>query len=112
MTIEPWSESILVGELQNDPQFTDDIAALLEEVEKRSDVSVVLNFAGVTFINSSNISKLLKLRKCLITNKRRLLLVGIETTVWSLFLMMGLDKVFEFVDSTSTALAALQLRDE
>jgi len=112
VTVEPWSENILVGELQNDPQFTDDLAALLDEIEKRDDVDVVLNFAGVSYLNSSNIAKLLKLRKTLIAKKRRLVLSGIGTTVWSLFLVTGLDKVFEFTDSVSTALAAVQLGGE
>ncbi len=112
MPIENWSENILVAELQDDPGFSDDISALFEQVERAKDPAVVLDFSGVNYINSSNIAKLLKLRKKLIGDRRRLVLSGINTNVWGLFLVTGLDKVFEFADSVATALASLQLAAE
>lgn len=109
MSIERWSDNILVVELQDDPGFADDLVALIEQLDTRKDVDVVLNFAGINYLNSSNIAKLLKLRKKLITNKRRLVLCEINTNVWGLFLVTGLDKVFEFSDNVSTALTGLQI---
>lgn len=109
MSIENWSENIVVVELQEDPAFTDDLTSVIEQTAQRSDVDVVLDFAGVNYVNSSNIAKLLKLRKRLINNKRRLVLCGIDTNVWGLFLVTGLDKVFEFADSVATGLATVQL---
>ena len=46
------------------------------------------------------------------TNRRRLVLCQINTNVWGLFLVTGLDKVFEFAESLATALAAVQLTAE
>jgi anti-anti-sigma factor len=109
VSIERWSDNILVVELQDDPGFADDLVALIEQLDTRKDVDVVLNFAGINYLNSSNIAKLLKLRKKLITNKRRLVLCEINTNVWGLFLVTGLDKVFEFSDNVSTALTGLQI---
>ena len=109
VSVEDWSDNILVAELQNDPNFTDDLTAVLDQLDVRDDVDVVLNFAAVTYLNSSNIAKLLKLRKKLINHKRQLVLCGINTNVWGLFLVTGLDKVFEFADSVSTGLASVQL---
>ena len=57
MSIQNWSDTVLLVELQNDPQFSDDINALLDLVKERTDVDVVLNLSGVTFLNSSNIAK-------------------------------------------------------
>ncbi|MDO8632509.1 MAG: STAS domain-containing protein [Phycisphaerales bacterium] len=111
MAIEYWSENIVVVELQEDPTFTDDLASVIEQTAERNDVDVVLDFAGVNYVNSSNIAKLLKLRKRLINNKRRLVLCGIDTNVWGLFLVTGLDKVFEFADSVATGLASVQLSE-
>ena len=111
MSIENWSDEIVVVELQDDPAFTDDVTALCEELNGRKDVDVVLNFAGINHVNSSNIAKLLKLRKKLIINKRRLVLCGIETNVWGLFLVTGLDKVFEFADDKANGLATVQIAD-
>ncbi len=112
MSIESWSDNILKVELQDDPAFSDDLAALFDELETRDDVDVVLNFAGLNYLNSSNIAKLLKLRKKLISSKRRLVLCGIMTNVWGLFLVTGLDKVFEFADDVANGLATVQLTRE
>lgn len=113
MTIEHWSENVLVVELQDDPAMMDDLSALIDQFDCAADdkpVSAVLNFSGVSYINSSNIAKLLKLRKKLITRDGcKLVLCGINTNVWGLFLVTGLDKVFQFADSVSTALASVQL---
>jgi len=112
VTIESWSDTILVVDLQNDPNLTDDLNALIDQLESNGQVDVVLNFTSVSYLNSSNIAKLLKLRKKVIGNRRRLVLSGIDTTVWGLFLVTGLDKVFEFTDSVSTGLATVQLDAE
>ncbi len=109
MSIENWSEKIVVVELQDDPGFSDDLTALFEQLTEQTEVDVVLNFAGVNYLNSSNIAKLLKLRKRTIGNKRKLVLCGINTNVWGLFLVTGLDKVFEFAESIATGLASVQI---
>jgi len=109
VTIESWSDDILVVELQDDPNFTDDLNTLIDQIENNHEVDAVLNFAAVTHLNSSNIARLLKLRKRLTSNRRRLVLCGIDTNVWGLFLVTGLDKVFEFTDSVATGLASVQI---
>ena len=109
MSIENWSENIIVAELQDDPAFTDDLSVLIDQTAEGADRDVVLNFSGVGYVNSSNIAKMLKLRKQLISNKRRLVLCGIDMNVWGIFLVTGLDKVFEFADSVSTGLATVQI---
>ncbi|NLX15079.1 MAG: hypothetical protein GXY44_15715, partial [Phycisphaerales bacterium] len=58
MAIQNWSDNVLLVELADDPQFTDDMTALLETVENRTDLDAVLNFQNVNFLNSSNIAKL------------------------------------------------------
>jgi anti-anti-sigma factor len=113
MSIQDWSDNILLAELQNDPQFTDDMSALLDLVEARRDVDVVVNFSGITFLNSSNIAKVLKLRKTvMINNRRKLKLCGISTHVWGVFLVTGLDKIFDFCDDVTSGLAAVQIEQE
>jgi len=109
VTIESWSDNIAVVELQDDPSFSDDIAQLLERAEEHRECDFVLNFAGVNFLNSSNIAKLLKFRKAIISNQRKLLLCNMNTDVWGVFLVTGLDKVFNFESDVATALASFQL---
>lgn len=108
MTIQNWSETITIAELADDPRFTDDLAGLTEALEVKL-CDVVLNFAAVGFINSSNIARLLRLRKHMIANDRHLILCGVNTQVWGVFLVTGLDKIFKFTNDISTALATLQM---
>lgn len=108
MPIEKWSDKISVVHLGTDPQFTDDITSL-ESALSHSSTDVVLDFSGVAFLNSSNLSRLLRLRKKLHDKGNRLVLCGISTKAWSTFLVTGLDKVFEFTENVPMGLATLQI---
>ena len=111
MAIQKWSDAITVVELADDPQFTDDLTAVTESTEAAPQ-HVVLNFAAVGFINSSNVAKLLRLRKAVTMQQRKLILCEVNTQVWSVFLVTGLDKIFEFTNGVAIALASLQLADQ
>ena len=108
MAIQNWSDDIIVVALGDDPQFSDDLTALTEGIEAKAR-DVVLNFAAVGFINSSNIAKLLRLRKEMLGSNKNLVLCGVNTQVWGVFMVTGLDKIFQFTNDISTALATLQL---
>ena len=110
MSIKDWSDNIVLAELQDDPLFSDDLNGLQEMVERRGGCNVVLDFSGVNFLNSSNIAKLLKLRKILHTTAPgKLRLCGINTGAWGVFLVTGLDKIFDFCDDVPSGLASVQL---
>jgi anti-anti-sigma factor len=109
MPIEQWSENVILVDLADDPQFTDDIQALIEQLSDNSRSDVLLNFSGINYLNSSNIAKLLKVRKLVLANQRKLKLCGIGTHVWGVFLVTGLDRIFEFADDVPSGLAALQI---
>jgi anti-anti-sigma factor len=108
MTIQNWSESITVVELSDDPQFSDEINTLIDSYDDKPN-NVVLNLGAVGFINSSNISKLLRLRKLVSLHQQKLILSAVNTQVWGVFQVTGLDKIFEFTNDMVTALATLQL---
>ena len=110
MSVEHWSESILLADFQDDPVFSDDLAAITEQVLANPKLDVVLNFAEVTYLNSSNIAKLLKLRKTVCVNNRsKLKLCGVSTHVWGVFLVTGLEKVFDFTDDVAMGLTSVQI---
>src|SRR6266576_1874911 len=108
MPLEKWSEQVNVVRLLDDPVFTDDLQLLQELMEKNA-TNAVLDFSSVKYINSSNISRLLRLRKSAVTADLKLIFCGISTQLWGTFLSTGLDKVFEFSDNVTTALATLQI---
>ncbi len=108
MPVEKWSDTVVVAHLGDDPQFTEDVLAVESGIEAGSR-DAVLDFGAVRFVNSSNLARLLKLRKVADSNEGRLMLCSVSTQVWGAFLVTGLDKVFEFSDNVPTALATLQM---
>jgi anti-anti-sigma factor len=108
MAIQKWSDEITIAELGDDPSFSDELITLIDESES-APRDVVLNLSAVSFVNSSNVARLLRLRKHLISADKRLMLCGMNTQVWGIFLVTGLDKVFTFTNDISTALATLQM---
>jgi anti-anti-sigma factor len=108
MSSQDWSDNIKMVDLLDDPEFTDELNSVTEEMEGQPK-DVVLNLAQVKFLNSSNISRLLKLRKVLIDRKCRLVLCAIPIQVWGVFLLTGLDTLFDVAEDTASALATLQL---
>lgn len=110
MAIKDWSDNIVLGELQDDPLFSEDLNLLEEMLETRSGRHVVLDFSNVNYLNSSNIAKLLKLRKHMLgQNSGKLRLCAINTGVWGVFLVTGLDKIFDFCDNVASGLASVQI---
>ena len=111
MAIENWSDRIVIAHLAGDPSFTDDLQAIGEMTNQRA-FDAVLDFAGVRYLNSSHLAKLLKLRKAMLAAGNRLVLCCVDTQVWSVFLVTGLDKIFEFADAMPLALASIQLAQQ
>jgi len=110
MPIEKWSDHVNVVHLADDPQFTDDLQALEQQsINGQQKLDAVLDFSAVHFINSSNIARLLKLRKQMVASGSKLILCGVTTQVWGAFLVTGLDKIFDFSDNVPTGLATLQI---
>ena len=109
MSIQQWSDQIIVVEMGDDPQFTDELNSLTEQLERDPPKDVVLDMQGVTYVNSSNLAKLLRVRKAVIAKERRVFLTGISTQVWGILLVTGLDKIFNVADDTASALTSLQM---
>ncbi len=108
MATQQWSDEIIVVNLQNDPEFTDELSTLSENMAVEAK-NVVLNFSNIKYLNSSNISRLLKLRKILIDANRQLKLCEIPIQVWGVFLLMGLDSIFDVAEDAASALTSLQM---
>jgi anti-anti-sigma factor len=108
MPVEKWSDTVVVVRLSDDPQFSEDLDAL-ETTLSNNDVDVVLDLSNVHYINSSNIAKLLKIRKAVITKDLRLVLCAVNTQIWGAFLVTGLDKIFQFADNVTMGLTMVQI---
>src|SRR4051794_24338051 len=85
MAIEKWSDRVAIAHLATDPQLSDDLQALYEQVGENP-FDIVLDLGTVRYINSSHIARLLKLRKQMITVGGRLMLCAVDPQVWGTFL--------------------------
>ena len=114
MPLQQWSDSILIAELNDEPMFSEDFESLMGRIEDKENATpdVIVDLKNVTYLNSSNIAQLLRLRKILDSAGLRLRLCSIGDAVWSVMLITGLDKLFEFMDDVSTSLASLQIGQE
>ena len=111
MAIE-WSDDIVVCDLGEEPELSEqlsDVYTKLQETERGKMPNVVLNLSGITYLNSSNIAQMLRLRKALLEADRKLRVCSVADAVWSIMLLTGLDKVFHFSPDKGTAIASLQL---
>ncbi|HVZ93249.1 MAG TPA: STAS domain-containing protein [Phycisphaerales bacterium] len=108
-----WSENIVISDLGDEPELSEELNELYNGLKERAQSgvpNVVLNLAGVTYLNSSNIAQLLRIRRRLIECARGMKLSSVADSVWSIMLLTGLDKVFEFTPDKATAIAALQIQ--
>ncbi len=108
MPVENWSENIEIVRLGDDPQFAEDMDSVMVSLQDRW-YDVVLDFSAVTFLNSSNIGSILRLRKRMMDVERHLILCGLGPKVWGSLIVTGLDKIFRCSNDVSTALATLQM---
>ena len=112
MPIQQWSDGILLVDLADPPQFSEEMGALKGRINPDALPHVVLNFSGVTRIGSTNIAQLLELREKLIVADRHLILCSLSDGIWGIMLVSALDKHFEFAPDVPSALASLQLEGD
>ena len=109
MGIQDWSEDIILVDLPQEPEMGDELKTVTDMVRDRGDCEVVIDFSGVDIITSSSISKLLKLRKLLSDCGHRLVFCSVAAATRGIFMVTGLDGIFEFADDKFVALASLQM---
>ncbi|MBY0262638.1 MAG: STAS domain-containing protein [Phycisphaerales bacterium] len=109
-----WSEGILLAQLADEPELAEEFSAIFARFSAAEGgplPHVVLDFGGVSYLNSSHIAQMLRMRKKLTEARRQLLLCSMSDELWSVMSMTGLDKVFTYAPDTMTALARAQLAD-
>ena len=109
MGIKNLSKDVLLVELPSkSPKITRELKAVNETVSKKGSCDIIIDFSGVEIINSANISNLLILHNLLQKSGHRLILCNVATVTKCIFVVAGLNEVFEFADDRSSALATVQ----
>ena len=111
MAIEQWSEDVALVHLADEPLCTDDLEQIERQAKARP-TDAVLDFSAVHYLASSNLARLLRIRRHVAAADRRLILCGVSTPVWGTFMVTGIDKMFTRADNVPLALAMLSMGDE
>jgi anti-anti-sigma factor len=106
MTLNQWDENILILELLDEPDFSEDTDTLLSTLRsgEKPYPNVIIDLQNVATLNSSNLGALIEIKKLLQTKDKRMVICNISDSIWSTMLATGLDQVFEFIEDTTTAL--------
>ncbi|MBC7771484.1 MAG: STAS domain-containing protein [Pyrinomonadaceae bacterium] len=110
-----WGDNIIISHLLDEPELSEEFAGIFARLSAHNAAAdapfpnIVLDFAGVSYLNSSHLAQLLKMRKLLGELDRSLVLCAMGEDVWSIIRLSGLDKIFRHAPDPMTALASLQL---
>lgn len=107
-----WSDDIVITELSDEPALSEELSGIIDRLAGAGDDDVphvVMNFTSVSYVNSSNLAQLIKIRKLLDMKGRILVLCSVDTEVKSVFKVTGLEKLFRFAPDPMTALAGVQI---
>ena len=109
MGIKNLSNDVLLVELPSkSPKIANQLKAVNEAVSKRGDCDIIIDFSRVEIINSANISNLLILHNMQEGSGHRLILCNVSTVTKCIFVVAGLNTVFNFADNKSAALATVE----
>jgi len=110
MGVQNLPEDILLVDLPlKEPQIANELKSVNETMSNNGNCNVIIDFSGVEIITSSSISNLIILLKLLQERGRQLILCNVAVVTKCIFTVAGLDKVFDFADDRSAALAAMHV---
>jgi anti-anti-sigma regulatory factor len=104
MPIQQWSEEILLVTLPAGQNMREDILALQRNLEENENQNVVLDFSNVDFIIEGNLLQLLGINRSQERRKRKLILCSVAPAIKGVFLVLGLDGIFEIANDRFVAL--------
>jgi anti-anti-sigma factor len=103
MGIQSWSDDVILGDLQREPQLGDELKTVIDLVNDRRDCDVILDFSNVDIITSPSLSKLLRLRQALADSGHRLIICSVRELARGAFKVTGLDGFFELAADRAAA---------
>ncbi len=108
MSVQNWSENILLVELPAEPKIRNELDKVTEIVRLANKYDVVIDFSHVDIMISLTLSGFLKLRDSLAGAGRRLIFCSTVPITRDIFRVTCFDGIFEFVDDRAAALQMLE----
>jgi len=109
MAIQQWSDEIIIVDLPDEPEMTDELISLTEFLVDKESFSVVIDFTGVGGITSAGLSRLVQLRQLAAQGGHRLILCNIDPSTEEIFSVTGLADLFDLTEDKFSALATLEM---
>ena len=103
--------TLLVG-LPGGSAMAGEIERVIQLVRERHDLNIVMDLSEAGAPNSSCLADMLRLRRLLRENRRRLILSNLGVATEAVFTVSGLNATFEIVRDRLDALAAIQTRPD
>lgn len=104
-----WGDNIVLAHLSDEPELSEEFAALFANFADGKPRHVALDFSNVSYLNSSHLAQLLRLRKHAQEANTSLVLCGMNDDVLNVMRLSRLDSLFRFASDPLTALAGLQI---
>jgi len=108
MSLQEWSENVVLLELPGEPQTREELDRGVRHIRDRGNCDVVIDFGNVTIMTSASLAVLLRLKKLLEDCGRRLSLCCVGPATRGIFSVTGLDGFFEIFDDRFDALATVR----
>ncbi len=109
MSIQYWSQGIILVNLPQQLQEHDELQKVTEMVHEQGACNVVVDFSSVDVVGCPTFARLLELRQLLQDRGHILVLSGVAPATKGVFRIARLDGVFDFVKDKFAALADLQI---
>ena len=98
-------EGVVVVELPDEPETTEELDNIIRCVEDHDGCDVVLDFSNVTILTSNSLAPLMRLRRLLGSATRRLVLCSVNPATRGVLVVTALDGAFDIVEDKAAALA-------
>jgi len=108
MSIQRWSEDVILVDLPGGPEDHDELQTVIGMVRAGDDCDVVIDFSHVDAVNGTCLADLLDLQGLVDECGHKLTLCSVAPAIKGLLTIARLDDLFEFAEDRFTALASLQ----
>lgn len=109
MSIDRWSEEVILVDLPGDVNKHDELQAVVRMLRDGNECDVVVDFSRVYIVGGAWLARLLKIQKLVNETGHKLTLCNVTPAMKGVFTIAHLDDVFEFAEDKFTALASPQL---
>ncbi|ADY51940.1 anti-anti-sigma factor [Pseudopedobacter saltans DSM 12145] len=96
---------VTIGEAEANLSVADDFKSKIIQKIEKGEKQIIISFKKVTYIDSSFLGALVSILKTLLPVKGKLVLIDVNSNIYSLFEITRLNKVFIVEDSLETAIS-------